>query len=89
MHTFTPTLKKQGLDKTADCAIAAQAVTTNVDLPRPSRGLYIGGAGNAAVIMSDGSEVTFTGLLAGVFYPFSVTRVKTTGTTATNIIATF
>ena len=87
---FTPTLNKQGRDKTADCAIGAVAVTpsdsTDIEV---CRGLYIGGAGNAAVIMANGDEVIFTGLQAGVLYPISVTRVKSTGTTATNIIATY
>jgi hypothetical protein len=55
----------------------------------PTRGLYIGGAGNIAVTMSDGTTVTFTGVTAGVIFPVSVTQVKATGTTATNIVAVY
>lgn len=70
-------------------ATRAEAVTphdTNT-LTRASRGLYIGGAGNVAVVMAGGDEVTFSGVGAGTFLPIRVTQVKSTGTTATLIIA--
>jgi hypothetical protein len=51
------------------------------------RGLYIGGAGNLAVITSGGQTVTFVGLAAGTILPVSVKRVLATGTTATSILA--
>jgi hypothetical protein len=67
----------------------AAAVTPNdsTDLPTAARGLYIGGAGNVKVTMQGGQDVTFTALAVGVWYPLSVTRVWSTGTTATNIVA--
>lgn len=49
--------------------------------------LFIGGAGNLRVLTAGGDDVTFTGVLAGSFLPVQVTRVFSTGTTATNIIA--
>jgi hypothetical protein len=52
-----------------------------------TRALHIGGAGAVAVITVSGETVTLTGLLAGVVYPIAVARVKSTGTTATNIVA--
>lgn len=54
-----------------------------------TRGLYVGGAGNLAVTMKDGTTVTFTGVTAGQILPVSVTQVKATGTTATNIVAVY
>ena len=57
---------------------------------QPTRGLYIGGAGNITVDMADGgSSVLFVGLLGGGVYPFQVTRIYATGTTATNIVALY
>lgn len=54
----------------------------------PTRGLYIGGAGNITVDMADGSlGVVFTALPVGTLLPISVIRVKATGTTATAIVA--
>lgn len=52
-------------------------------------GIYIGGAGTAIVTTSAGDTVILTGLLAGTIYPFSITAVKLTGTTATGIMALY
>jgi hypothetical protein len=73
-------------------ALGAAAVTPNdsTDLVvRPARSLFIGGAGNVAVITAAGDTVTFNGLAAGSILPVQVTRVLATGTTATNIIALY
>lgn len=51
------------------------------------RGLYVGGAGNVAVTMPDGSTATFQSVPAGAILPVQATQVKATGTTATNIVA--
>lgn len=67
----------------------AEAVTPSDsgDLAYVSRGLYVGGAGNMAVIMVSGATVTFSNILAGTVLPIRVSRVKSTGTTATSILA--
>jgi hypothetical protein len=52
-----------------------------------SRALYIGGTGSLSVKMLDGMNITFPSVVAGSVLPLCVTRVLTTGTTATNIIA--
>lgn len=52
-----------------------------------SRAIFVGGAGNLAVTMIDGTALTFTGVVAGSILPIAVTRIKSTGTTATNIVA--
>lgn len=49
--------------------------------------LYVGGAGALDVTTVGGDRVTFTGILAGSFFPVQVVKVWAAGTTATNIIA--
>lgn len=68
----------------------AEAVTPNDSTKiRPTVGLYVGGAGNIVVVMAGegGTTVTLSGVVAGSFLPLSVKQVKSTGTTATLIIA--
>jgi hypothetical protein len=52
-----------------------------------SDGLYVGGAGNIAALMSDGKSCDFAAVPAGTVLPVAVKRVLATGTTATNIRA--
>lgn len=54
-----------------------------------TRGIYIGGAGNLAVRMIDGTEVTFTAVIVGAMYDLAVIRVLDTGTTASDIVAVY
>lgn len=66
-----------------------EAVTPadGTDLPGgPTRALLVGGDGDVAVVYANGMSDTIY-LLAGVVHPISVARVKSTGTTATNIKA--
>lgn len=73
-------------------AIGAASVTPNdgADLAKiPTRGLWIGGAGNVKVDMADGTTVTFVGATAGSILPVQVKRVYATGTTATSITALY
>jgi hypothetical protein len=49
--------------------------------------VYIGGAGNCTFdFLSGGTNIEFVGMVAGTVYPFEVTKVYSTGTTATNIV---
>lgn len=70
---------------------SAVAITPNdgADLARITRGIYIGGAGNIKVDMSDGTTVTFTAIAAGIIHPIAVKRVYLTGTSATGIIGVY
>jgi hypothetical protein len=70
---------------------AAITPSDTVDLTSPTRGLYVGVSGDVVAIMADDgtTSVTFTGLAAGVVHPLRVKRVKSTGTTATNIVALY
>lgn len=65
----------------------AIAVTPDdgADLPRLTRALYIGGAGNVQVQLKDGSTVLFSGMGAG-WHPVRVARVMATNTTASDIV---
>jgi len=53
----------------------------------PLRALFVGGAGNLAVIAEDdAAAVTMTGVPAGSLVPVMVKKVMSTSTTATNIV---
>lgn len=59
-------------------------------LPFVSRGIYVGGTGNLAVVMQGDTTttaVTFASVQAGSLLPIRVTYVMNTNTTATNIVA--
>ena len=62
-------------------------IYSSADYPNQGCVLYVGGAGDLAVVTSSGSEVTLVGVLAGSFIPVQVLRVESTNTTATNIVA--
>lgn len=67
--------------------VHAEAVTASdtVTYSTPSW-IYIGGAGNVKVDTEGGETVTFNNVLASIALPVSVTRVYSTGTTATNMV---
>lgn len=70
-------------------ARSAAAITPSdsTDLTTIPRALYIGVTGDVVVNMADsGSAITFKAVAVGLF-PIRVSRVKSTGTTATNIVA--
>ena len=59
----------------------------SADLSVIARGLYIGGAGDVTIIMQgDTNPVTLSAANAGTILPVRAKRVKSTGTTATNIV---
>jgi hypothetical protein len=79
----------EGLTSPADNAVAVTP-HNSTDLTYASRALYIGGAGNVSVEMVGGqSAVVFVGLPAGTILPIRVTRVNSTSTTATSIVAIY
>lgn len=67
----------------------AVAVTPSdsADLTYVTRGLYVGATGTVKVIMQDSGTVTFAGVPAGTLLPIRATRVYSTGTTASTILA--
>jgi hypothetical protein len=64
---------------------AAVTPSNSVNLPAPTRGLFVGVAGNISVEMNNGT-VLFTNVPVGVL-PIQCTRVNATGTTATTMVA--
>lgn len=87
-----PTMSEQEATYNVTPARSAAAVTphnTNA-LSATSRALYIGGAGDIKIDLADsGSAITFVGVPAGTILPVQATRVYSTGTTATSIVALF
>lgn len=89
------THRDTGFDAPADIGLAVTPDTDN-DLPNgPTRGLYVGGAGNLVVVMAAdqtssgaGTAVTFTAVPAGTVLPLRARRVLATGT-ATAIVALY
>lgn len=53
------------------------------------RAIYVGGAGNIAVVTENDVAVTLVGCLAGTIIPVQAKRVNSTNTTATNMVAMF
>jgi len=51
--------------------------------------IYVGVGGNVKVTTAQGTAITFTGVVAGSVIPIQVTRVWSTGTTATNMVGIF
>ena len=55
-----------------------------------TRGIYVGGAGNVAVVSANGeTTVTFVGVPAGAILPVAASRVNATNTTATNLVGLY
>jgi len=74
----------------ASQAFAAVTPSDSVNLQYITRGLYVGGAGNVSVILPNSTTVvTFVGVLAGSILPIQTSRVNSSLTTATNIVALF
>jgi hypothetical protein len=53
------------------------------------RALYVGGAGNVAVRMLDGSTQTFVGVAAGTVLPIQIDKVMATNTTASSMVGLY
>lgn len=79
---------RTGLDDPAEDAAAVTPHDTN-ELATWSRALYVGGAGNVTVITAKGNTVAFASVPAGTILPIRAKIVKSTGTTATSIVALY
>jgi hypothetical protein len=68
-------------------ASGAFSITPNdsTDLSAQAKALYVGGTGNIKVDMAGGGTVTLNSVPVGIL-PIMVSRVYSTGTTATNLI---
>jgi hypothetical protein len=66
---------------------AAVTPSDTVPLAVASKRLWIGGAGNVALITVRGVAVTYASVPAGTYLQVRAKQVMATGTTATNIVA--
>lgn len=53
------------------------------------RALYVGGAGNVAVTLEGGGNVTLVAVPAGTILPVAATALLNSGTTATSVVALY
>lgn len=73
-----------------DPAVDAAAITPNDSGDHGQfRGLYVGTGGNITLITVGGSTVLFSNVPTGVILPVSGNTVKSSGTTASNIVALY
>jgi hypothetical protein len=68
---------------------AAVTPSNTVALPIASKRLWVGAAGNVALVTTGGSTVTYTAVPAGTYLQVRAAQVLATGTTATNIVAEY
>lgn len=72
-----------------DSATGAAIPTLSDTLDDPEggfRSIYVGTGGNISVVFVDGSTATFLGVPGGSVLPVCVRRIRSTGTTATNLL---
>ena len=67
----------------------AQSVTPSDSTTFRYSGLYVGTGGDVKVTTIGGSDVTFSSVPGGVILPLGITKVWSTGTTASNIVGFF
>lgn len=78
------------MSRDSDPALGAFAITPNDSTDnmggKPVRAIWVGGAGNIALTTSNGEDVTISGIIAGTLLPIRPSRIKSTSTTATNLV---
>jgi len=74
-------------DGFSEKAVEVDVSASDQALPLGSRAIYVGGAGDLAVTMWGGGDITFTGMAAGSYLPIRARTILSTGTTATDIVA--
>ena len=75
----------EGLTAPADNLIAITP-SDSTDLAHNSRAIYVGGAGNLVVTPAGGGSNVTLAVVAGAVLPIRVSRVLSTGTTATGLV---
>ena len=75
-----------GLESPVSNAVVVTPDNDN-DLSFVTRGIMVSVSGDVAVTTKAGNDVTLPALAAGIIHPFRVSRIKSTGTTATGILA--
>lgn len=73
-----------------DVGVRLAAVTPSDSTEVKCQALYVGGAGNVAILARDDSAaVTLTAVPAGTVLPIACRKVMSTNTTATSIVAIY
>lgn len=87
MSEFQPNRRHESYSPARD----ASAITPSdaETLAEFTRSIYVGVGGTIAVVMASGGEVTFVNVQSGSVLPIRVSKVKSTGTTATNMIGLY
>lgn len=67
-------------------ASRAAAITKSDTGAHNFSAVYVGGGGDVSVVTAGGDTVTFAGVQAGTILPVQISRVRSTGTTATNLV---
>ena len=81
------TYNSTGVVNQSDPAIGVVAITgSDQSFSKRVRGVYVGTTGTLACTMADGTTAAFAGLLAGVVYPFCITKIYDVGTTAAGVV---
>jgi hypothetical protein len=65
---------------------AGESLSVSTSVSSLTRGVWVGGAGNARFDLENGATLTFDGITAGTLLPIRVVRLRSLSTTATNII---
>ena len=88
-NDFLTRFKSDLAGPSASFAAVVPHNTTNLTVP--TRGLFIGVAGNVSVVplASPSTSVVFKNVAAGSVLPVAALRVNATGTTATDIVALY
>ena len=77
----TPSLTSPAIDG------AVVVPSDTVQLAQVSRAIYVGSTGDIAAELASGTQVTFTAVPAGMILPLRLRKIRSTGTSATNIVA--
>ena len=84
-----PSVPQLGAQDTAPSSSAAAVTPNDSTVLALTRALWVGTGGNLKVTMGYGTDVTFTAVPDGKLMPIRVTKVFSTGTTASNIVAIY
>lgn len=63
--------------------------SNSTDFTTDTRAIYVGTAGNIAIVTAAGDVVTLSNVPAGTILPIRATRVNSTNTTASNLVGMY
>lgn len=60
-----------------------------VDFAKVSKAIYVGGTGDVAAVMADGTVLLYSAVPVGTILPIQAKRINSTNTTATLMVAMY